>query len=324
MNHSRLVTARVARRHTEAEGIVSFELVSVDGGELPAFEAGAHIDVHIPGGLVRQYSLCNPPMERHRYQIAVLRDDASRGGSAGMHDAVHEGDEIQISAPRNHFAIAQGHVRHLLFAGGIGLTPLLCMAEQLSREGAAFSLHYCARSSARAAFVERIAGSRWADQVRCHFDDAGQAQRIDLDALLADPQPDLHLYVCGPQGFMNAVLDKARSLGWPADRLHYEYFAAAPALAANVDEASFDIRLARSGRVVPVQADQTVTQALAAAGVEVPVSCGQGICGTCLTRVLDGEPDHRDLYLSPDEQARNDQFLPCCSRAKSRMLVLDL
>jgi vanillate monooxygenase ferredoxin subunit len=323
MNHSKL-TVRVARRRTEAEGIVGFELVSLDGGKLPAFEAGAHIDVHVPGGLVRQYSLCNPPSERHRYQIAVLRDDASRGGSAGMHDAVHEGDQIQISAPRNHFALAPGRVRHLLFAGGIGLTPLLCMAEQLSREGAAFSLHYCARSSARAAFVERITGSRWAHSARCHFDDADQAQRIDLDALLADPQPDLHLYVCGPQGFMSAVLDKARSLGWPADRLHYEYFAAAPASAANNDEASFDIRLARSGRVVPVSATQTVMQALVAAGVDVPVSCEQGICGTCLTRVLDGEPDHRDLFLSPDEQARNDRFLPCCSRAKSRMLVLDL
>ncbi|CAB3778599.1 Phthalate dioxygenase reductase [Paraburkholderia ultramafica] len=321
MNNPR-ITVRVARRHAEADGIVSFELVSLDGGELPPFEAGAHIDVHVPGGLIRQYSLCNAPSERDRYLIAVLRDMASRGGSKGMHDAVHEGDEIQINAPRNHFALAKGNVEHLLCAGGIGLTPLLCMAEHLDREGAAFSLHYCTRSRARAAFAERIARSSWAHRVQYHFDDGEGAQRIDLNALLANPQPERHLYVCGPQGFMNAVLDTARSLGWPAERLHYEYFAAAPA--ATGDESSFDVRLARSGCVVSVPAGRTVIQALAEAGVDVPVSCEQGICGTCLTRVLDGEPDHRDLYLSPAEQARNDQFLPCCSRARSRMLVLDL
>ncbi|WP_233855679.1 PDR/VanB family oxidoreductase [Paraburkholderia sp. HD33-4] len=310
---------RVAARRDEADGIAGFEFVDVDGRDLPPFEAGAHIDVYVPGGPVRQYSLCNAPGERHRYQIAVLRDADSRGGSQRMHDAVNEGDAIRIGVPRNHFPLARDHAKPLLLAGGIGVTPILCMAEHLAAMGAAFDMHYCARSKSRAAFVERIAASPWAHNVQYHFDD--EHGMLDLNALLTDAEADRHLYVCGPQGFMNAVLDTARSLGWSDDRLHYEYFAAAQPAG---DGASFDVRLARSGRVVSIAADCTVTQALAAAGVEVPVSCEQGICGTCVTRVLEGEPDHRDLFLSPQEQARNDQFLPCCSRAKSRVLVLDL
>lgn len=310
---------RVAARRSEADGIVGFEFVDVHGRDLPPFEAGAHIDVYVPGGLVRQYSLCNAPGERHRYQIAVLRDAGSRGGSRSMHDAVSEGDAIRIGVPRNHFPLARHDAKPLLLAGGIGVTPILCMAEHLAATGAAFEMHYCARSRNRAAFVERIAASQWADNVRCHFDD--EHGRLDLNALLAGAGADRHLYACGPQGFMSAVLDTTRSIGWGSNRLHYEYFTATPPPGGG---ASFDVRLARSGSVVSIPADCTVTQALAAAGIDVPVSCEQGICGTCITRVLEGEPDHRDLFLSPEEQARNDQFLPCCSRAKSRVLVLDL
>ena len=312
---------RVAQKRIEADGIVSFELVGVDDAPLPAFEAGAHIDVQVPGGPVRQYSLCNAPSERHRYQIAVLRDTASRGGSTGMHDAVQEGSLIEIGGPRNHFALAQGQASHLLIAGGIGLTPLLCMAEHLHAVGGDFEMHYCARARERAAFVERIQQSPWADRARFHFDDQGG--RVDFDALLASPRPDQHLYVCGPQGFMDTVLERARAAGWAASQLHYEYFAAA-APVREADGDSFDVRIASTGQVVAVPSGSSVTQALYEAGIEVPVSCEQGICGTCLTRVLEGEPDHCDLYLSPEEQARNDVFLPCCSRAKSRVLVLDL
>jgi vanillate monooxygenase ferredoxin subunit len=318
MTDSTLMVRVVARRD-EADGIAGFEFVDVDRRDLPPFDAGAHIDVYVPGGLVRQYSLCNAPAERHRYQIAVLRDADSRGGSRGMHDAVNEGDAIRIGVPRNHFPLAPHDAKPLLFAGGIGVTPILCMAEQLAAKGAAFEMHYCARSKSRAAFVERIGASSWANNVQYHFDD--EHGQLNLDALLAGAGPERHLYVCGPQGFMNAVLDTARSLGWSDARLHYEYFAVTQ---PSGDGASFDVRLARSGRVVPIPANCTVTQALAAAGVDVPVSCEQGICGTCITRVLAGEPDHRDLFLSPQEQSRNDQFLPCCSRAKSRVLVLDL
>jgi vanillate O-demethylase ferredoxin subunit len=193
------------------------------------------------------------------------------------------------------------------------------MAEQLSASGAGFEMHYCARSRSRAAFVGRIDASPFASQVQYHFDD--EHGLTDLNALLANAGADRHLYVCGPQGFMNAALDGARALGWTDDRLHYEYFAATQPAG---DGGVFDVRLARSGRTITVAADCSVTQALAKAGIDVPVSCEQGICGTCITRVLEGEPDHRDLFLSPEEQARNDQFLPCCSRSKSKVLVLDL
>lgn len=321
MNDSTM-TLRVARRNVEADGIVSFDLVSLDGRDLPAFDAGSHIDVHLPTGHVRQYSLCSAPHERTRYQIAVLREPQSRGGSAGMHEAVQEGAELRVSMPRNHFALAPGPATHLLLAGGIGLTPLLCMAQHLDRAGGDFELHYCARSRSRAAFVKRLANEPWSERVQYHFDDENEQQRLNLDCLLKKAGSSTHLYVCGPQGFMNAVLDAARAERWPENRLHYEFFSA-PAVDTSSDE-TFEVSLARTGKTVTISADRTVTQALADAGIDVPVSCEQGICGTCLTRVLDGVPDHRDLFLSPEEQARNDRFLPCCSRSKSGRLVLDL
>ncbi len=313
---------RVARKAFEAEGICSFELVSADGRPLPAFSAGAHIDVQVPGGPTRPYSLCNDPAEGHRYLIAVLKDAASRGGSAGLHERVNEGDLLAISAPKNHFALAHEAKRHLLLAGGIGITPLLCMAERLATAGADFDLHYCTRSEARTAFRLRIASSAYAPHVRFHFDDGAPAQRLDIASLLATPVPGQHLYVCGPQGFMDAVLATARRNGWPEAQLHYEFFGAAPAPTGG--DRDFEVMLASSGRVVPVPAGKTVVQALADAGVSVMTSCEQGVCGTCLTRVIDGQCDHRDQYLTPEEQAANDQFLPCCSRAKTARLVLDL
>lgn len=315
-------SVRVARKTVEAEGICSFELVRTDGQPLPAFAAGSHIDVEIPGGTTRQYSLCNDPAETHRYQIAVLRDAGSRGGSIAMHDRVNEGDVLSISAPKNHFALAHDAKSHLLLAGGIGVTPLLCMVERLAQLGAEFQMHYCTRSKARTAFVQRIGASAFASRVAFHFDDGAPEQRLDLDAALARPEPGRHLYVCGPKGFMDAVLAKARAQGWPEAQIHYEFFAAE--VVARADDGSFEVKLASCGRVIRVAADRTVVQALSEAGVSVATSCEQGVCGTCLTRVIEGMPDHRDMYLTPEEQAAGDQFLPCCSRSKSALLVLDL
>lgn len=313
---------RVARKAVEAEGICSFELVSVDGAPLPAFSAGSHVDVQLPGGLTRQYSLCNDPRETHRYQIAVLRDAASRGGSVAMHDLVKEGDTLAISTPKNHFALAHEAKSHLLLAGGIGITPLLCMAERLANTGAAFEMHYCSRSRARTAFVERIAASSFAGRVHYHFDDGATVQKLDIPALLEAPQPGRHLYVCGPKGFMDVVLASARAAGWPEAQLHYEFFGAE--VAQKVDDGSFEVLLASSGRIVVVPPDRTIVQALAAEGIAVATSCEQGVCGTCLTRVIEGTPDHRDMYLTPEEQAAGDQMLVCCSRAATARLVLDL
>ena len=196
------------------------------------------------------------------------------------------------------------------------------MAERLASEGADFELHYSTRTQARTAFLGRIASSPFAGRVHFHFDDGAPGQRLDLPALLARPAPAGHLYVCGPRGFIAAVQAQALAQGWPAGRVHVEFFAADTA--PSTGEGTFVVELARSGRVVTVPADQTVAEALQAAGVPLAVSCEQGICGTCLTRVLNGIPDHRDSYLTPQEHAANDQFTPCCSRSRSARLVLDL
>jgi vanillate O-demethylase ferredoxin subunit len=316
------LTVQVVRKQEEAEGIASFELARADGAALPAFSAGSHVDVVLPNGLTRQYSLCNDPTEAHRYQIGVLRDAASRGGSQAMHDAVNEGDELHISAPKNHFPLAHEAAHSVLIAGGIGVTPILCMAERLAITGASFEMHYCTRSPERTAFLNRIKGSAFAPKVQFHFDNGSEDQKLQLPRLLSPVKPGTHLYVCGPKGFMDWVLGSARSAGWPEAQLHYEFFGA-EVVKSDADE-TFEVQLASSGKVVVVPKDRTVVQALAAIGVEVATSCEQGVCGTCLTRVLEGVPDHKDAYLTPEEQEANDQFLPCCSRSKSPLLVLDL
>ena len=323
MTAGSFLQVRVARRTEEAQDICGLELVAIDGGTLPSFAAGSHIDVHLPGGIVRQYSLCNDPSEAHRYQIAVLRDPASRGGSSAVHEVVAEGDVLQISAPRNHFALEPDAPHHLLLAGGIGVTPILCMAERLSVLGASFRMHYAGRSRQRMAFQQRIADSTFADQVQLYFDEGDASQRLNIEAVLADALPDTHLYVCGPQGFIDAVLDAARQQRWSEKRLHWEFFAAAN-VGPRGEDTAFEVQLASSGRVVSVAVGQSVTQALQDVGVEIMVSCEQGVCGTCLTRVLSGQIDHRDSYLTAEEQAADDQFTPCCSRARCERLVLDL
>lgn len=314
---------RVARKAVAALDVCTFELVSLDGSALPSFSAGAHVEVDIAGLGSRSYSLCNDPREAHRYLIAVLREGAGRGGSRAMHERVQVGDVLSIGPPRNNFALQHDAVRSVLVAGGIGITPLLCMAERLAHIGADFALHYLVRSRARAAFLDRIAQSGFAERVSLHVDDE-QGGPADLAALVRGPAAGTHLYVCGPTLLMEALLGQARRAGWRDDRLHREYFAAAPVQPGAVGDAAFEVQIASSGRVIPVPADQTVIQALGANGIRIETSCEQGICGTCLTRVLDGVPDHRDLCLSHDEQAANDRFLPCCSRARTPRLVLDL
>lgn len=313
---------RVVRKTAETPDICLFELQAQDGSALPGFQAGAHVDVQVPGGPVRQYSLCNPPGETHRYEIAVLRDAHSRGGSVGMH-ALREGQALDIGAPKNHFALADGAQHHVLFAGGIGVTPILAMAHALAERGASFDLHYCTRSPAATAFRQRLADSAFADRVVFHHDDGPAETRLDVQALLRSfPMPDTHLYVCGPGGFMEWVLAAGRGAGWSEDRLHREYFAGAR-IDAGAD-GTFEVQIASTGKVITVAHDQSVTTALAQNGIEVATSCEQGVCGTCILRVLEGCPDHRDMYLTESERAQNNLFAPCCSRAKSARLVLDL
>ena len=317
-----MLQVKVVERTDEADDVVSFALERSNGEDLPAFMAGAHIDVHLGDGLSRQYSLCSRPGDWRRYQIGVLKETESRGGSKAMHDRVQVGDELMVSEPKNHFPLAEHAEHSLLLAGGIGVTPILCMAEELTLAGRPFEMHYCGRSKARLAFTGRIAAAPYASCVALHVDDGPVEQRFDAARAIGAPAPSTHLYVCGPTGFMEHVLGTARTLGWSEDHLHREYFAAAPV--DHSADGSFEIELKLSGRIVVVPADRSAANALADAGVDVPLSCEQGVCGTCVTRVLAGRPDHRDMYFTDDERARNDSFTPCCSRSLTPRLVLDL
>jgi vanillate O-demethylase ferredoxin subunit len=312
---------KVVRKAKEAEDIYSFELASADGSPLPQFSAGSHVDVHVPGGLTRQYSLCNDASEQHRYRIAVLRDPASRGGSVAMHDALKPGDVLQISTPKNHFPL-QHAKQTLLFAGGIGVTPILCMAQRLATTGAEFTMHYCTRSAERTAFQQEIGASAFASRVHFHFDAGPSGQKLDLPAALGKPDADKHLYVCGPTGFIDHVTSTAKAAGWGSEQIHMEYFGAVQQDTSG--DSGFDVKIASTGKTYSIGAEQNIIQVLKDNGIEILTSCEQGVCGTCITRVLEGEPDHRDMYFTDEEKAMNDQFTPCCSRSKSRLLVLDL
>lgn len=312
-----MLQVRVAARQQESLGIVSFVLEAVDGKALPAFTPGAHIDVHMRENLTRQYSLYSSPGDTSAYRIAVLREQESRGGSHAMHDLVREGDVLTISAPRNLFPLAEASAT-LLFAGGIGITPILCMAEHLHAEGQDFQLHYSARSGEHAAFGQRIRDAGYALRAHLHFGD--KAGKEEIAQALKNASPHTHLYVCGPAGYIDYIVESAKSAGWSSDRIHLEHFK----VEQDQSGESFDIRLAKSGKTFCVPEGKTVLNVLHENGFDIPMSCEQGICGTCLTGVLEGTPDHRDMYLTDEEKVANNQFLPCCSRAKTNVLVLDI
>lgn len=311
--------AVVAARSPATADIAVIDLAPADGAAFPAYTAGAHVDVQIAAGLVRQYSLCGVPGSG-RYRIAVLNEPQSRGGSRAMH-ALTVGDRLRISAPRNRFPLVAAR-RHLLFGGGIGITPLLAMVRQLDREGGDYALHYSARSRTRAAFLPELAGN---PRVTVHFDDEDRGQLLDIDRDLGDPEPDTAVYVCGPAGFMDYVLGKAEALGWPPQALHKERFSndLAAAEPATSQPGGFTVRLASTGAEYSIAPGRSVLDVLLENGIDAPYSCQQGICGECVVRVLAGDPDHRDDVLTDDEHA-NGMFTTCSSRALSPTLELDL
>lgn len=311
---------RIVSREEQTPTIAAFEFEEARGQSLPPFSAGAHIDVHLEGGLVRQYSLCNSPGETHRYVIAVQRAASSRGGSQLIHDTFERGQIVEASTPRNHFQLAHEAPESLLIAGGIGITPILCMAERLSSTNAPFVLHYCFRTRADAAFIDRMAASPFAANVVLHESAAGD--RLNMEALLSTYNADAHIYVCGPESLNEAVIAAAQARGWPDAQVHREYFTAADI--DRSDDKAFEVRIASSGQVIHIPADRSILEELADHGIDIPASCGEGTCGTCLTRVLQGEVEHRDVLLSDEERQRNDQFTPCCSRSRGGELVLDL
>src|SRR5712671_5580685 len=292
---------KVKQVRDEALEVRSFELVHADGGALPAFTPGSHIDVHVADGLVRQYSLCSPPGETASYRIAVKKEPASRGGSQAMHERVREGSELSISAPRNNFALDPRAGHHLLIAGGIGITPLLGMARHLLREGASFELQYFSRSIDHTAFHGLLSGPEFRGRVAFHYALEPEAVRAYLRKLLWARANGAHLYLCGPRPFMDMV-EVSAAPTWPPDAVHLEY----------------------SGAEYVVPPDMSIVKALAGHGITIETSCEQGVCGTCLTGLLQGEADHRDVFLTDEERQAGDKLMPCVSRARSEVLVLDL
>lgn len=317
---STTLQVRVASRSIESDDVVSLLLQAIDGTPLPPFQAGAHIDVHFPGGLVRQYSLCNAPGEAAQYQLGILRTTDSRGGSLAAH-ALQPGDTLQISTPRNLFPLANGAPHHLLLAGGIGITPLLGMAQALYASGQSFHLHACARTAARLPFAARLRTVPWAAATTVHISQEHGKHHHDLATMIASAPPGSHVYACGPAGFITAARQAAAEGGLQPGRFHSESFRADAA--PQEGNAAFNIQI-NDGRIFRVSAEQSVAQCLEANGIVIPLSCEQGICGTCVTPVREGIPDHRDSYLTEQEHASNTIFTPCCSRARTAHLVLDV
>jgi vanillate O-demethylase ferredoxin subunit len=314
-----VLNLHVVDKRLIAESIVLLELQASDGAELPAFTAGAHLQLELPGGLSRAYSLCNDPAERHRYQLAVHLDPASRGGSRAVHTSLAIGHSLQVGAPRNLFALDETAPHSVLVAGGIGITPMLAMARRLQSLGASWELHYANRTPTRCAFREELTTGPLAAGSRLYFDDAPAGERLEIARLLAGSPAGSHLYVCGPAGLIDLTLATAQSLGWNAGRLHSERFVAAPPASG---ERAFTLVLVRSGLTLEVPADRSVMSVVHAAGIDLPVSCEQGVCGTCITDVISGRPDHRDQCL--DDALREQCFTPCCSRSLDAVLSIDL
>ena len=336
------VRVRVARKWLCAEGIAAFDLAPV-AGELPGFQPGAHLDVHLPNGLVRQYSLTNGPGLTGVYRIGVKLEAEGRGGSRHMHESVHEGDVLGVSAPRNNFPLRRDAARTVLIAGGIGITPLLAMAQTLDRQGPAWELHYFVRSHDHIAFGEmltplRTTGRWWryrrgdnhlavgemlaplagvTTYVGLSPDETGD----ELASIVRRHGPRHHAYVCGPGPMIDATRAIAAEAGWPTESIHFEYFKNE---AARDDSSAFDVTLARRNLTVRIEAGASLLDGLRNAGVDLPSSCEQGACGTCVAPVLDGEPDHQDVYLKASERAAGDRLLTCVSRARGGHLVLDL
>jgi vanillate O-demethylase ferredoxin subunit len=317
-----MLNLKVVKVRDEAIDIRSFELTTPTGAPLPPFTPGSHIDLHLGEGLVRQFSLCNGPEETGCYRIAVKKEAVSRGGSSTMHERVKEGDSVEVGEPRNSFRLKSHTGPTLLIAGGIGITPILSMALHLLHAGKEFSLHYFTRSIAHTAFHNLLSERRFLHKVAFHYATEPDAVRAYLRKLLWHRIPDAELYLCGPRPFMDLVESTAAAT-WPPEAVNLEYFSAdSAALSGQRD--SFVIRLARTGGDYSVEADQSIVQVLRAAGADIQTSCEQGVCGTCLTGVLSGTPDHRDVFLSDEEREAGDKIMCCVSRSKSDILVLDL
>jgi ferredoxin-NADP reductase len=307
----RLAGIRYAARDTHL-----FELERPDRGPLCAAEPGAHIDLHLPNGEIRQYSLTRCEPAPTSYTVGIKRDAAGRGGSRLIFDTLRVGQLLTISAPRNNFRLVENAEQVVLVAGGIGITPIRSMVQRLTEQARSFELHYCGRSRADMAFVDELSG---VPGVRLHCDDENSGKFLDMAAVIAAAPSSAHFYCCGPAPMLSAFEKATAQL--PSAKVHVEYFTAKNEKSL---EGGYTVQLARSKRELVIPPGRTILQVLQDAGIDIPYSCEQGICGSCETRVLAGEPDHRDAILSDEERAANRTMMICCSGSKSDQLVLDI
>ncbi|BBG03812.1 MULTISPECIES: PDR/VanB family oxidoreductase [Pseudonocardia] len=310
------VRAVVAEIRPEATGVVSVRLEPAAGDKMPAWEPGAHIDLVLGPDLERQYSLCGDPTDLRSWRIGVLREPASRGGSAHVHEKLVVGDEVLCRGPRNNFALDAAE-EYLFIAGGIGITPILPMIRACAAERKPWRLVYGGRTEASMAFRTEL--DAHGDLVTVWPQD--EKGLLDLGGLLATPSPGTQIYCCGPGALLDAVEERCAT--WPVGALHLERFRPKDG-ALDGENSTFEVVLDHSDISITVTADQTVAEAIEAAGVDVPTSCREGTCGTCETVVLEGDPDHRDSFLTAQEKASNEVMMVCCSRSHSDRLVLDL
>ncbi len=309
----------VKNRHVEGGNIAVMEFESATSTTLPKVEAGAHIDVHLPNGMVRQYSLCQNPNDEGKFRLGILRDPESRGGSISAFNEIKDGMQIQVSEPKNLFPLLKAK-HSVLIGGGIGITPLITMAYQLAHEGESFELHYCGASPEKCAFVDEIKNGELAKHTTFHFKSEGASHRAFFESAIKDIDLESHIYTCGPVGFMDWVINLATTHDFPEQQIHKEYFQ----VETDTSGDSFEVVAERSGKIIMVEAGETILQALAKEGIDIEMSCEQGVCGTCMCDVIEGEPDHRDVYFTDEEKASNEQILVCCSRSKTPRLVLDI
>lgn len=303
----------------EAEGIASYELVDPGGQALPPFEAGAHIDLHLPNDLVRSYSLINAPCERHRFVIAVQREAQGRGGSSWMHTVPRVGDVVKINGPKNHLRLSEDAQQSVFFAGGIGITPFMSMVRRLNALGRPWTLHYAVRSPRQAVFMRELQElTTRRSSVEFSFS-SERAGRLDIARIVAQAPSHAHFYCCGPPKMIEDFL--AACANRPASMVHLERFAAATEAAT---AGGFEVLLHRSGRRIDVPPGKTILDALLDNAVTVQYSCSSGVCGSCRTTVLEGVPDHRDDYLTAEEKRANQSVMICCSGSRTATLVLDL
>lgn len=317
---SKLLDCKVESRKEIATDIVELELVSNDENKLPKSEAGSHIDIHIAPGLVRQYSLTGK-IETGRYRIAIQKEPDSKGGSTAVHERMKTGSQISVGRPRNNFKLDTTDNPALLVAGGIGITPLVSMAWELHARGQEFQFLIFARSKDRIAYKEMLDDAPFCERVHVACDDDANAIKLDeVEAFVSQLGNNTHIYTCGPKGFMNAVAEQAEACNLTKSQFHLEHFSAE----IDCDGAPFTVHAKRSNQRLKVPAGKTIFNVLNDAGIEVETSCQNGVCGSCLTTVLEGTPDHRDMVQTDEEKASNEKIAVCCSRSKSKVLVLDI